>query len=162
MHLTPIQKLVRLKELTRLILAAPPFRPNEEAPAAAMAALKERDEILATVGAPPAEILDDLRPVSWATAFAEAFPSVDYETALEWFGLAIHAAWNGGRAEGYTSGQVEGSTAKAEDLLETLKLIRDGLACGAVTAKTIQAPDGTPRKLVERIVEDLARWGITQ
>lgn len=166
MNLTPIQKLLRLKAITRALCECPPIRPTEPLPDATAALLTERDAILSTVGSPPLWLAGEPSTSAWVDAFVASFPTFDRETAELWFdGLATGAA-EAGRVVGRNEGMLlNAQSLGMPRLVATLELVRDGLKSGAVKSQgivNVADPAGPRRPLVERIVEDLAAVGVTQ
>ncbi len=164
MNLTPIQKLARLKALHLQIGALPQgaaLTPH------VMTLFQEQDAILSTVGSPPPELEGNTDPAAWAIAFAGNFPTFDFETALEWFGGQSAASYRLGHVDGAAVGAKNAAEAFGlTELVDTLKLVRDGLKAGRIKAPPIAnaaAPVGTPaRALVELIVETLAHAGVRE
>ncbi len=159
--MSPIQKLLRLKELTRRIQQAPPMHPFEGS-TVTLALLEERDAILATVGTPAPELADNPNPAAHAAHFAEVFPMIGAETVYPWFESAVLAGVAAGRAQGFEEGRR--LAPGMGELVDTLKLIRGGLQRGSIVAQKISNRErGTgPRPLVELVVEALAGVGVTE
>lgn len=162
----PLWKLQRLKELHRAIMDAPPMPVDKLLEHPVYQLMKERDEILATVGAVPLELMATAEPATWAATFSSNFPQVDAGAVAHWFANAMLVSATAGHAEGLEAGKAHARDALGfGELVDTLKLILEGFKAGRIKAPPIvdgAAPVGTPAKtLGVLIVEALAGAGVT-
>lgn len=162
---TPLEKLIRLRELSEAMRAESAACST---PTARYTALqREADGILASTAAPPLELIGRADSHAWADAFAVAFPQFDRDTAQLWFVNVMLAGVEAGRDEGYAAGSARAAQGLGvPELVDTLRLVRDGLKAGRIKAPPTvdgSAPVGTPpRPFVELVVEALAQAGVTE
>lgn len=161
----PLWKLQRLKELHRAIMNAPPMPVDKIMSSDLWPLMVERDEILATIGAVPVELMATAEPATWAATFSATFPQVDASQVAQWFANAMLVAATAGHDEGLGAGKAHARSALGfDELVACLRLVRDGIKAGRIQSAKVNDttdPSKPARPLVELIVETLAGVGVT-
>lgn len=171
---TPLQKLLRLKEIdrehTRLLGAqVEDSSPEYVALCNELRKLEqERETILASVGAPPLAVLGQTDAMLWTLAFVEQFPGLQESDVYGWFANAIFAGASEGYGEGMEKGYAKGADDArkgAEAALHALSTIREGVNAGIIrSARNITTTDNDTglervQPLAEFVAEALQKAG---
>lgn len=154
---SPIQKLLRLKQIEQTLrstIHAPNYSETREA------LYKERDAILASVGAPPLELIGNGDAHEWTAAFVATFPGLDVTDVYAWFANAILAGYDAGMRDG-TQAESDVQARRADDgaeaMASTLRMIRDGLARGIVRSQFLKLPDAEGACTLDQIITEALR-----
>lgn len=149
-QLTAAQKLGRLKLITK---ALNEIIENDQGSARVeevRALDEEHRAILASVGAPPLELIGNPWGEAWATAFADQFPGFDKETLELWFMNAC--------AAGAQAGMRDAERVKRDEspLREALNDILNGVVSKAIRCPGAVLVNGE-RATLEEYIEGVLR-----
>lgn len=139
--MSPLQKLVRIKELEIAIASAMRSEPSS---AAIEQLQQQRKELLIDVEIPPVALLGNPDPNAWAVAMAEYFVMINQPTAYAWLSNAILAGFTTGQEQGRREGEQVGLSMAKEgfkEMADLLAFIRAGWAAGRIKSPMFADPD---------------------
>lgn len=158
--MTPIQTLVRVQDIQRQVAN---MERSGEVDQVRLAELHDEfNRLLTSAVRPPVELIGQIDPAVWASAFCEHCADHAPETMLPWFDAAMASAHGLGRTQGHAEGSKSGAQA-VQQLIEVAQLVlllHDSKRHRLTLVRDNNNPDAPPENVSEQLRRALLALGI--